>query len=103
LETPSVDGPIVPGVMRGLVLERARELRLQVVERGAVPRDDLGNADEVFLTNSVRGIIPVERARLLGATSVDSGMEWSAPGVWTQGIALDLTHGLNSGPGVTQP
>ncbi len=60
LVTPPADGPILPGVMRALVLERASAIGLRALEAGLTP-DDLSRADEVFLTNSVRGIVPVGR------------------------------------------
>jgi branched-subunit amino acid aminotransferase/4-amino-4-deoxychorismate lyase len=60
LITPDLSGPVLPGVMRGLVLERAIEIGLEVREQD-VRGEDLVEADEVFLTNAVRGIIPVGR------------------------------------------
>ena len=61
LVTPGLTGPIVPGVMRSLVVETARRLGLGVVERPLRLRDIVG-ADEVFLTNSVRGMIAAGEA-----------------------------------------
>lgn len=62
LVTPAVgpDEPIVPGVMRAVVLERAELLEIRAIQ---VPITDeiLTRADEAFLTNSVRGIVPVRR------------------------------------------
>jgi branched-chain amino acid aminotransferase len=64
LITPGTDGPLLDGVMRRVVIERARVEGIPVVE-GAVRLDAIGSADEAFLTNSVRSILPV--ARLLHA------------------------------------
>lgn len=58
--TPGPRGPFLPGVMRGLVLELAREQAVDVNEADIVAGDLLA-ADEVFLTNAVRGIVPVDR------------------------------------------
>lgn len=58
LITPPLDGPIVPGVMRGLVLERAAGAGFAAEEADVWP-ELIRTADEVFLTNSVRGLIPV--------------------------------------------
>ena len=60
LITPSTDGPLLPGIMRRVVLEHAPRLGLAVVE-GPVTMNSLSTADEAFLTNSVRGMLPVSR------------------------------------------
>lgn len=59
LRTPDLlTKPILPGLMRELVLERARAAGLSVRE-APLSLPDLESADEVFLTNAVRGIMPV--------------------------------------------
>jgi branched-subunit amino acid aminotransferase/4-amino-4-deoxychorismate lyase len=60
LFTAYCNGTIVPGIMRGLILEQAPVFGLRVLE---VPltEDLLETADEAFLTNSVRGMIPLAR------------------------------------------
>ena len=70
LYTPSLDGPLLPGVMRRVVLERAGEAGLEV-EEVSLPVERIRSADEAFLTNSVRGVVPI--ARLMG-------VELQAPG-----------------------
>jgi branched-chain amino acid aminotransferase len=60
LETPATGDPLLPGIMRGLIVERARHLGLEVVEE-RLPLERIERADEAFLTNAVRGIVPVER------------------------------------------
>jgi branched-subunit amino acid aminotransferase/4-amino-4-deoxychorismate lyase len=83
LFTPPSEGPILPGVMRGLVLESARGMGIPIAETPArVGR--LREAEEVFMTNSVRGIVPVARleetnARGTGAGGVVLG-SWDTPG-----------------------
>jgi 4-amino-4-deoxychorismate lyase len=60
LMTPKVDRCGIAGVMRRWVLEQAARLEL----RGAEERlrwEDLGRADEVFMTNAIVGIVPVAR------------------------------------------
>jgi para-aminobenzoate synthetase / 4-amino-4-deoxychorismate lyase len=54
LATPPLDGSILPGVTRALLLERARELPLTLA--------DLEQADAVLLTSSVR-LLEVARLR----------------------------------------
>jgi len=56
------------------VLERAAEAGLEVKEM-SLPAERIKNADEAFLTNSVRGVVPI--ARLLDA-------DFQSPGDITQ-------------------
>ncbi|MFO0956666.1 MAG: aminotransferase class IV [Isosphaeraceae bacterium] len=58
LITPGLEGPILPGIQRALVIELAEMEGLIIRERNVYPAD-VDRADEVFLTNSVRGIVPV--------------------------------------------
>jgi branched-subunit amino acid aminotransferase/4-amino-4-deoxychorismate lyase len=75
LRTPGLDGPVLPGIMRALILELAPDLGLMpaAAERG-LSEAELAAADEVFLTNSVRGVVPVGRL---------TDHRWPAPGSWT--------------------
>jgi para-aminobenzoate synthetase/4-amino-4-deoxychorismate lyase len=61
LVTPPLDGRILPGVARAQAIEIAGELGIPVAER-PLTADDLGAADELFLTGSVRGIEPLPAA-----------------------------------------
>lgn len=60
--SPAVRGalpsPVLPGITRGAVLELA-EMRSIPVEKRMLSIDDLLAADEVFLTNSSWGVLPV--------------------------------------------
>ena len=58
LKTPSLDGPILPGVTRRTVIETAEEEGIPV-EEGRYTPDAVREADEVFLTNSTWEIRPV--------------------------------------------
>jgi len=58
LWTPSADGPLLPGIMRRVVLEQAAHLGLETVE-APLPLANVATADEAFLTNSVRGVAPI--------------------------------------------
>jgi branched-chain amino acid aminotransferase len=87
LLTPSVDGPLLAGVMRGAVLERARHMGIAVDEEPS-PIGRVRTADEAFLTNSLRGILPV--ARLLDR-------DLPAPGPITLQLWRDLLPWLESG------
>jgi len=58
LATPPTDGRILPGIARRRAIEVAREEGIQIREE-TMTLDDLLQADEVFLTGSVRGVEPV--------------------------------------------
>lgn len=87
LITPGADGPLLAGILRGVVIEQARQIGMEVVE-GPVGLDEIGAADEAFLTNSVRGMLPV--ARLL---SVDL----PGAGRWTSTLWERVRSWLDSG------
>ena len=61
LLSPRETAPILPGIMRSVVAGLAPRVGLQVIDSDGIA---LEAADEVFLTNSVRGIVPVRRVDL---------------------------------------
>ncbi len=67
--TPPLAAGILEGVTRGLVLRIARSAGLPAEETPLRP-GDLEGADEVFITSTVREIVPVVR---LGSQTVGSG------------------------------
>jgi branched-subunit amino acid aminotransferase/4-amino-4-deoxychorismate lyase len=87
LITPAADGPLLNGVMRKVVIERAGSCGIRVIE-GSVTLAATGSCDEAFLTNSVRGMLPV--ARLLSA-------DLPAPGPVSQRLWDHILPWLNSG------
>lgn len=86
LFTPPLDGRILPGVTRATTIELARARGIEVLER-SLPLDELRAADEVFLTNSIRGV------ELVG--SVD-GTPFAAPGPVTASLSDDLRSAWGS-------
>jgi para-aminobenzoate synthetase/4-amino-4-deoxychorismate lyase len=58
LRTPAADGRILPGIARERVLEAAQRSDV-ATEVGRLELADLRGASEVFVTNSLRGIVPV--------------------------------------------
>jgi para-aminobenzoate synthetase/4-amino-4-deoxychorismate lyase len=66
--TPPLDGRILPGVTRATVIELARAEGIEVFE-GPIALADLQEADEVFLTNSIRGVELVDSIN--GAPLID--------------------------------
>jgi 4-amino-4-deoxychorismate lyase len=67
LTTPPLDRCGVAGVARAEVLARRRDARIAAIDRAALAR-----AEEVFLSSSVRGIVPV---RLTPDAQYDVGKE----------------------------
>lgn len=62
--TPKLDLCGVNGCVRRLVLQRlAHDLKISVIEKQVV-LSELKNADELFLTNSIAGVIPVKQVGL---------------------------------------
>ena len=60
LVTPSAEGPILPGIARATVLKLARKLDLEI-EEGMIAPERLIEADGIFLTNSLTGMLPVKK------------------------------------------
>jgi branched-chain amino acid aminotransferase len=76
LLTPSHDAGIVEGITRGVVLELAQQMGLKVVE-GLFDVEEIGRAQEMFLTSSTREVVPIARVE---GKSIGSG----SPGPVTQ-------------------
>lgn len=88
LFTPPADGRIVPGIMRRLVVERARSLGIGIEEASLSLLDRRLHPEEVFLTNAVRGVIPVGRW---------GEARFPAPGPTTRRLCADVLKWLEAG------
>jgi len=71
LRTPTLDGPILPGITRRVVLELAADEGIPVDE-GTYKPDEIRSADEVFLTNSTWELRPVETVDGLSVGDADT-------------------------------
>ncbi len=60
LKTPPLDTPVLPGITRGIVLDIARDAKIETREC-PLTIDDLLDADELLLTNSIMQVMPVVR------------------------------------------
>jgi branched-chain amino acid aminotransferase len=71
LVTPPVEAGILPGITRGCLLELARQLGL-AVELRLIPLEEAYAANELFITSSIRELLPVVRldGRVLGTGAV---------------------------------
>jgi branched-chain amino acid aminotransferase len=58
LTTPDTNSGCLPGTTRALLLELAAQLAIPTEER-AVPLSELRQADEVWVTNSLVGVLPI--------------------------------------------
>lgn len=67
LATPPADGRILPGTARAATLGIAADLGIEATQR-TLPLHELREADEVFLTSSVKGLRPV---RYLDGTELE--------------------------------
>ncbi len=77
LRTPSLDGPVLPGITRRVVLNLAREEGIPV-EEGQYTPGEIRSADEVFLTNSTWELRPVETVDGLSIGDEDGSTEAAA-------------------------
>ncbi len=91
LHTPTGNGPLLAGITRGIILGLAKSHQISLQEE-SMPRSLLNSADEVFLCNSIREIIPV--------VSIDNTPVASAlPGPVTLNLAQWYKHSMR---GMTQ-
>ncbi len=59
IHTPSLDGPVLPGITRDVVIDLADEADIPVYTGSYAP-DDVRNAEEAFLTNTTWELRPIE-------------------------------------------
>lgn len=88
LKTPAADGRILPGIARAGAIAAAREAGIEVAE-APLGKGDLLEADEVFLTGSVRGVEP--------ARSLD-GTRLPPPGGISRQVGAELRRRWLNGP-----
>jgi len=69
VHTPPLDGRILPGTARARIIEQLTAASIPVLQR-RLASDDLARASEVFVSNTLRGVVPV--------TSIDGMGAWPA-------------------------
>ncbi|WP_188110686.1 chorismate-binding protein [Aeromicrobium ginsengisoli] len=75
VHTPPSDGRILPGTARARVIEILREASVPVFQR-RLTIDDLTAATEVFVSNSLRGVVPVIACDDVGTWPVGRTTTW---------------------------
>lgn len=56
--TPPLSDGLLPGIRRKIATKLARKLKIPIVEKSLRPQD-LKGADEIFLTSTLKGIMPI--------------------------------------------
>ena len=79
--TPALDGRNLPGTARARVIEILLEAGIPVFQR-RVTVDDLAAATEVFVTNSLRGVVPVIACEGVGDWPAGKTTAWVKAKVW---------------------
>lgn len=90
VRTPSLECGILEGITRGMLLSILKKEGIQTEETELLIKD-LASADEIFITGTIRGVVPVRQ--------VTGMVEWSAePGPLTKRIKAlyDSFIGLTS-------
>ena len=63
VHTPPVDTPVLPGIVREAVLELCEKLGIAAHADAPLAGEDVGAAEEIFLTSSCAGVRPVVRVQ----------------------------------------
>nr|WP_311208665.1 MULTISPECIES: chorismate-binding protein [unclassified Aeromicrobium] len=87
VHTPPLDGRVLPGTQRARVVDALLAAGVPLHQR-RLTTTDLAAASEVFVTNALRGAVPVREVVGVGT--------WEAPGPVTRRVAGDLSAGVPS-------
>ncbi|MEO8095539.1 MAG: chorismate-binding protein, partial [Pseudolysinimonas sp.] len=81
VHTPAADGRILPSTARARIIEILRDAGVPVFQR-RLTLDDLASATEVFVANSLRGVVPVIGCEGVGSWAVGRTTEWIRDELW---------------------
>jgi branched-chain amino acid aminotransferase len=93
LFTPAVAGDILPGITRALVLSVARTAGIPCIERPLVDQDLL-SADELFITSSIKEVLPVTQ---VDGRAVGEGIPGPITGRLSAGFTAAVHDLLSAG------
>ncbi|GAA3519143.1 hypothetical protein GCM10022234_13360 [Aeromicrobium panaciterrae] len=82
VHTPPVDDRILPGTARARVIEILRDAGVPVFQR-RLTLDDVSRATEVFVANSLRGVVPVTAVDGVGEWGVGRTTAWLRDQLWS--------------------
>ena len=68
VHTPPLDGRILPGTGRARVIDQLLEVGIPVIQR-RLTTDDVARASEVFVSNALRGVVPIRSVEGVGSWS----------------------------------
>ncbi|AWB90964.1 bifunctional anthranilate synthase component I family protein/aminotransferase class IV [Aeromicrobium chenweiae] len=97
VHTPPTDGRILPGTARARVVEILRAAAVPVFQR-RLTTQDLRIATEVFVTNALRGVVPVAAVEGVGEWAVGRTTTWLRDELWRVWAA-----GSHGAPSATAP
>lgn len=89
--TPALSSGPLPGITRALTIQWLREEGVEVVEEH-LPVSVLDEADEVWITSSVRDVCAVTRIEVTGPATTATGLELAAP------VVMPRSLGEGAGP-----
>ncbi len=81
IHTPALDGRILPSTARARIIEILREAGVPVFQR-RLTIDDLARSTEVFVANSLRGVVPIVGCDGIGDWAVGRTTEWIRDELW---------------------
>ena len=58
IQTPTLETPVLPGITRKIICQLAHDNSIELIEKD-ITIDDTLSADEVFITNSIMEVMPV--------------------------------------------
>ncbi|MCW2801155.1 MAG: bifunctional aminodeoxychorismate synthase component I/aminodeoxychorismate lyase [Aeromicrobium sp.] len=81
VHAPAADGRILPSTARARIIEILRDAGVPVFQR-RLTVDDLASATEIFVANSLRGVMPIVGCDGIGSWAVGRTTEWIRDELW---------------------
>lgn len=91
VKTPSKDGNLLPGITRDLVIELLLKSKIPC-EEVSITDDELRQADEIWITSSTLGIVPVVKLDAEPVGSGKPGEAWQCASEIYQVFKTEMTN-----------
>ena len=91
LETPPLEAGLLGGILRGRVLRLAERLQIPHAER-KISVSDVASSGEGFLTNALRGIVPIRRFGSVTLPEAPGAITRSLGDAFERAVAEYLRH-----------